>query len=244
VLIIAMRRYGVVAEPSPSPPVPMSFGLALSSLVGGNMVTVAAMPDLARYIRSSRGAVVGMLLSFPFATPLLMLAAAVPSLATGETDIMRIIVGFGLGVPALAVLILSTWTINAGNLYSASLSLTATFPRVAQWRFTLIAGALGSLLAVVGIIDQYVSFLLLLGVIIPPIAAVYVIDALRSRVSTGAVHWPAILTWFAAAAIALLANAGFFTLTTVPALDATFAATAIYAAWHASLARLAKTSTR
>jgi cytosine permease len=237
VLTIAVRRYGIVAGPDPTPPVPMSFGLALSSLVGGNMLTVAAMPDLARYIRSSRQAAIGMVLSFPIATPLLMLTAAVPTLATGETDIMRIIVGFGLGVPALVVLILSTWTINAANLYSASLSLTATFPRVAQWRFTLMAGALGSGLAVAGIINEFVSFLLLLGVIIPPIAAVYVIDALRSRESTGPVHWPAILTWLAAATIALLANAGLFTLTTVPALDATLVATAIYAAWHASLAR-------
>ena len=71
---------------------------------------------------------------------------------------MRIIVGFGLGVPALLVLILSTWTINSANLYSASLSLTATFPRVCQWKFTLLAGACGSLLAVAGIIDAFVSF--------------------------------------------------------------------------------------
>ena len=231
VLVIAARRYGIVAAADPTPPVPMSFGIALSSLVGANMLTVAAMPDLTRYIRSSRQAVIGMVLSFPFATPLLMFAAAIPALATGETDIMKLIVGFGLGVPALLVLILSCWTINSANLYSASLSLTATFPRVAQWKFTLFAGALGALLAVAGIINSFVSFLLLLGVIIPPIAAIYVIDAFRSRTTVGPVHWPAIVTWVAAAGLALLANSGFFTLTTVPALDATLAATLIYGVW-------------
>ncbi len=195
------------------------------------MVTVAAMPDLTRYVRTSGQAVLGMALSFPLATPLLMLAAAIPALATGEIDIMRLIVGFGLGVPALLVLILSTWTINSGNLYSASLSLTATFPRVAQWKFTLLAGAVGAMLAVAGIINEFVSFLLLLGVIIPPIAAIFVIDAFRSRHTQTAVHWPAITTWLASAGIAILANAGYFTLTTVPALDATLAATLIYWIW-------------
>lgn len=231
VLVMAMRRYGIVSAPDPTPPEPMSFGTALSALIGSNLVTVAAMPDLTRYIRSDRQAVVGMALSFPLATPLLMLAAAIPALASGEIDIMRLIVGFGLGVPALLVLILSTWTINAGNLYSASLSLTATFPRVAQWKFTMIAGAVGGLLAVVGIIDAFISFLLLLGAIIPPIAAIYVLDAWRGRSTNSPVHWPAIVTWVVAAGGALAANAGYFTLTTVPALDATLIATAMYGVW-------------
>lgn len=228
VLMIAVRKYGIVTEPRPDPPVPMSFGLALTSLVGSNMMTVATMPDLTRYVRSHGQAVIGMLLSFPLATPLLMIVAAVPSLATGDTDIMRIIVGFGLGVPALLVLILSTWTINAANLYSASLSLTATFPRVAQWKFTLLAGACGSLVAVAGIMDAFVSFLLLLGVIIPPIAAIYVIDAFASRVATTPVRWAAVATWLVSSGVALLAHAGYFTLTTVAALDATLVATALH----------------
>jgi cytosine permease len=231
VLVMALRRYGIVTAADPTPPEPMNFGMALSALIGSNMVTVAAMPDLTRYVRSNRQALVGMALSFPLATPLLMLAAAIPALASGEIDIMRLIVGFGLGVPALLVLILSTWTINAGNLYSASLSLTATFPRVAQWKFTLIAGAVGGLLAVVGIINAFVAFLLLLGAIIPPIAAIYVIDAWRGRSTQTPVHWPAIATWAVAASAALAANAGYFTLTTVPALDATLIATLIYGAW-------------
>jgi cytosine permease len=231
VLVIAVRRYGIETAADPTPAEPMSFGIALSALIGGNMLTVAAMPDLTRYIRSVRQSLIGMILSFPVATPLLMLAAAIPVLATREIDIMKLTVGFGLGVPALLVLILSTWTINAANLYSASLSLTATFPRVAQWRFTLFAGVLGAFLAVAGILDAFVSFLLLLGAIIPPIAAIYVIDALRSRATQTAVHWPAIATWIVSAGIALLANYGYFTLTTVPALDAVLVATFIYGTW-------------
>lgn len=231
VVIMAVRRHGIVTAPDPTPPEPMSFGIALSALIGGNMLTVAAMPDLTRYIRSARQSVLGMVLSFPVATPLLTMAAAIPVLATGEIDIMKLIIGFGLGVPALLVLILSTWTINSANLYSASLSLTATFPSIAQWKFTIVAGVLGALLAVAGILDAFVSFLLLLGAIIPPIAAIYVIDALRDNSTQAPVHWPAVVTWAVSAGIALLANAGYFTLTTVPALDATLVASVIYGIW-------------
>lgn len=231
VVVLAARRHGIVTAPAATPPVPMSFGVALSALVGASMLTAAAMPDLTRYICSGRQAVVSMMLSFPIAAPFLMLAAATASLATGETDIMKLIIGFGLGVPALLVLILSTWTINSANLYSASLSLTATFKGVAQWKFTLLSGVLGTLLAVVGIMDAFVSFLVLLGVIVPPIAVIYVIDAFYSRSTQSPVHWPAVLTWLASAAIALLANIGVFTITTAPALDATLVAALMYALW-------------
>ncbi|KAF1686714.1 cytosine permease [Pseudoxanthomonas broegbernensis] len=239
VCVAAVRKHGFVLQPSPDPPVPMGFGIALSALVGGNMLTVAAMPDLSRYIRTARGALAGMALSFPVAAPLLMVAAALPALATGQTDIMKLIVGFGLGVPALAMLVLSCWTINAANLYSASLSLSATFPAVRPWMFTLLGGAIGACFALMGIIDAFIPFLLFLGLIIPPIAAIYVIDgftvfrhadAAATLRDLPAIRWPALATWAVSVAIALLASACRATLTGVPTLDATLLAAAIYLA--------------
>lgn len=237
VCIAAVRRHGVVLEPSATPPVSMSFGIALSALVGGNILTVAAMPDLSRYIRTSRGAVLAMALSFPIAAPLLMIAAALPALATGQTDIMALIVGFGFGVPALAMLVLSTWTINAANLYSASLSLSATFPSVRPRIFTLIGGAIGACFALLGIIDAFIPFLLFLGLIIPPIAAIYVIDgftafrnkdAAESMQQLPAIRWPALCVWVGSVGISMLASMRDISLTTVPALDATIIAAIAY----------------
>ncbi|MCW5579780.1 MAG: cytosine permease [Luteimonas sp.] len=244
VCVSAVREHGVVLEASAAPPVPMDFGIALSALVGGNMLTIAAMPDLSRYIRTARGAVSAMALSFPLAAPLLMVLAALPALATGQTDIMALIVGFGFGVPALAMLVLSSWTINAANLYSASLSLTATFPKVPTWAFTLLGGMVGAGFALAGIIDAFIPFLLFLGLIIPPIAAIYVIDGFtRFRGVDAAatlrdmplVRWPAIATWVASVAIALGAKQLELTLTGVPVFDATLIAATIYGLLLAAL---------
>ncbi|MFT3762240.1 MAG: cytosine permease [Pseudoxanthomonas sp.] len=239
ICVAAVRRHGLVLHASAHPPVPMGFGIALSALVGGNMLTVAAMPDLSRYIRTPRGAVLGMALSFPIATPLLMMLAALPALATGQTDLMKLIVGLGLGVPALAMLVLSSWTINAANLYSASLSLSATFPSVRPWAFVVAGGAIGAAFALAGIIDAFIPFLLFLGLIIPPIAAIYVIDGFfvfrRADPATTLremppVRWPALATWIGSVAVSLGASARGLTLTTVPAVDATLLAAVIYLA--------------
>lgn len=237
VCVMAVGQHGFVVERAPDPPVEMSFGVALSALVGSNILVVAAMPDLSRYIRSTRQAVQGMTLSFPVAAPLFMIVVAISALAMGQTDIMQLIVGFGFGAPALAMLVLSIWTINAINLYSASLSLAATFPAVRSWLFTLIGGAVGGSLALAGIIDAFVPFLLLLGMIIPPIAAIYVIDGLlvfrhadaaASIRNLPAMRWHAVGVWVGSVGIALMAANGVFTLTTVPALDASLVAAGAY----------------
>lgn len=237
VCVAAVRQHGLVLQPAAVPPVPMSFGIALSALVGGNMLTVATMPDLARFVRTARGAAASMALSFPIAGPLLMVTAALPALATSETDIMKLIVNFGFGTPVLVIVILSTWTLNASNLYSAGLSLTATFPAVRQWMFIVVGGIIGTIFALLGIIDAFIPFLLFLGLIIPPIAAIYAIDSFTTFRDTDpeqsirnlpAIRWHAVGVWIGSVAAALLASHQGLTLTTVPTLDATIFAALAY----------------
>ncbi|HOP19036.1 MAG TPA: cytosine permease, partial [Amphiplicatus sp.] len=207
----------------------MSLGLAISAVAGGIMAGAATMPDLTRYAKSRKGAVIAMFVAYGLGAPLILACAAIPSLVTGEKDLMQIILGLGLGVPALFVLIFSTWTSNAANLYSAGLSLAATFKRIRPWRLTLSAGILGIVVALSGIIDFFVPFLISLGVLIPPIAAIYVVDFLfvvRRRYdlkdidTRPAFRWQAFVSWIAGSAVGFATAKGLLTLTTISACDA------------------------
>ena len=233
----ALDRHGFVMAPAANPPEAMGFGIAISALIGAYMLAVATMPDLSRYTRTTRGAIASMVLSFPIATPLMMTAAAIPALATGETSIMKLVVQFGFGTPVLFLLVLPTWTVNSLNLYSSSLSLGTTFPRVRPWLFTALGGTIGAAFALMGILNAFIPFLLFLGLIIPPIAAIYVIDAFTtwrgadsavSIAAVPAVRWPALATWLGSIVVAVLAAYQGWTLTTVPALDATIVAALVY----------------
>jgi cytosine permease len=237
VCFAAVHRHGVVLVPRIAAPVPMTFGVALSAQIGGNMVAVATMPDLTRFIRDSRGAISAMALSYPLAAPLMMLISALTALATGQTDIMSLIVGFGFGAPALILLVLSSWTLNALNLYSASLSLSATFPRISPTAFTVGGGIVGAAFGLAGIINAFVPFLLALGVVIPPIAAIYVIDAFdllgngrvaRAPVPATGINWVAIATWLGSMAIVIPVNLYWGSFTGVSTLDATIVAAIVY----------------
>lgn len=236
VFIMSIQQYGVVTV-DPTPVVQMTFGIALSTLVGSNLLTVVAMPDLSRFITTNKQAAIGMFLAFPVAIPLLLLLAAVPTMATDDVDIMNIINGFGLGVPALLILVFSTWTANSVNLYSYSLSLSATIHSIKPWVFTIVGSLIGGVLAVIGIIDAFIPFLLFLGVIIPPVAAIYVIDNftifrngydLNALAKGPSINWISMFTWLFSASVALASMYEVFTITTAPALDATLVAIVVY----------------
>jgi cytosine permease len=242
VVVATLRTRGLVTAPAPNPPQPMTLGIAISALIGAYMLAVATMPDLSRYTRTSRGAIASMALSFPIATPLMMTAAAIPALATHETSVMKLVLAYGFGTPVLFLLLLPTWTVNALNLYSSSLSLGSTFPRVRPWVFTIAGGVIGTILALMGILEAFIPFVLFLGLIIPPIAAIYVIDTwTRYRATDAAASllglprfdWRAMATWLISVVVALLGTDQGWTLTTVPALDATLFAGVLYAVLRA-----------
>lgn len=214
------------------------MGWAISAVIGGNMVMVATVPDLARFASSRRQAILAMFLSFVIAAPLVLLAAAVPSLATGESDLMKIIMGLGFGLAALYVVIFSTWTSNAANLYSAGLSFKATFPALPRWLLTVLAGLLGTVVAISGVIEMFIPFLLLLGVTVPPVAAIYVADFYRHYRRVGynpealavgpAINWAAFATWAVASGLGIATAGGILRVTGIPAFDATLAALGVY----------------
>ena len=237
IVVVTIGRHGLVTAPSAAPPEPMSLGYAISALIGAYMLAVATMPDLSRYTSTARGAIASMALSFPIATPLMMTAAAIPALATQETSMMKLVGSYGFGTPVLFLLVLPTWTVNALNLYSSSLSLGSTFPRVRQWIFTVAGGIIGTALALMGILEAFIPFVIFLGLIIPPIAAIYVIDQFtrfrtadpaRSLLHLPRFDWRAIATWLASVLVGVLGTYEGWTLTTVPALDATIVAALFY----------------
>lgn len=237
IAVAATARNGVVFDPPEIPMEAMTFGIALSSLIGADMLTITAMPDLSRYTRTKVGAIWSMVVSFPVFAPIVMTTAALAALAMNESNIMALIVELGLGLPALLLLVISAWTINTLNLYSASLSLAATFPKIGRSVYVVIGGVIGCGFALLGIIEAFIPFLVLLGLLIPPIAAIYVIDSytrFRNRdpaetiTNIPAFHWRAVGTWLAAVAIALTAHYSGVSVTSVPALDATIGAALAY----------------
>jgi len=139
----------------------------------------------------------------------------------------------GWGLAAVLIIVLTCWIHMNSCLYSASLNLAAIIPRIPKWKLTMGAGLAGTCIALLGIVDRYVPFLIVLSVVLPPIASVFAADyLLRSNLyRTG--QFAGIDQFRPVAAVSLFAGifAGFlttprgqmglglFNLTYLPAID-------------------------
>ena len=129
----------------------------------------------------------------------------------------------------LVMMVLASWTTNVSNLYSSSLGLGQAFPRAEKRHIVLAAGIVGLMVSLAGIRDYFVDFLIFLGVLIPPIAGVYIYHALAGiPACRGKLSFSALGAWMGGAGLAMMTSAGWFTLTGVPALDSLFAAVFLY----------------
>ena len=64
------------------------------------------------------------------AQPFVMWVAASAAMVLGTEDIISIMLTLGLGLGAFIIIIAGSWVLNALNLYSAVLGVTASFPRL------------------------------------------------------------------------------------------------------------------
>ncbi|HEY4387459.1 MAG TPA: hypothetical protein VGN34_23635 [Ktedonobacteraceae bacterium] len=85
--------------------------------------------------------------------------------------------------------------------------------------FTLILGIIGIIIAALGIYNFFVNWLNLLGVIVPPIGTIVVLDQLfvRRNLSDAVsnIRYQPFIAWIVGSAVALIANYQFPTVSTV-----------------------------
>jgi len=158
----------------PGTTVDLSTGI--SAVIGAMIVGVVLMPDITRYSRSTFDCVLISITGNGLGSGGALILAMLPALAFHEVDPMKYMAALGLVGVAFTTLLLSTWTVNAINLYSTGLVTSTAFRTVAYGRIVIGCGIAGTIAAVIGIADRLIGFLVLLGLIVPPIAGIYLTD--------------------------------------------------------------------
>ncbi|MEJ8567685.1 cytosine permease [Elongatibacter sediminis] len=215
----------------------MTLGQGITAVIGGFIVGAIILPDYCRYVRNTAHGLLAAVLHFGVAYPLILFMLAVVSIHSGEKNFISILTALGFGAVGLVVLIFATWTTNTGNLYSNALVLKTIFTRVPLWILVLLAGSLGTVLAVVGVTHYFIDFLLFLGISIPPVAGIYIADyffvhrrsyQLERLKAQPPIAWAAFLAWTMGTVVAWMTTYGYFRLTSIPACDAITVAFLVY----------------
>jgi cytosine permease len=202
----------------PAGPV-LSLGAGATLVAGGFIVGMVTTPDMTRFNRSPADVVKQTLLGVTLGE-LIMCVAGVLLAHALRTDSVVDIVTSSSGFVGTLIIISGTLKINDWNLYSSTLgivnALQTSFGVVVNRRVvTIVVGVAGSVLAALGILDHFIDFLTVLGVVIPPIAGImateyFLVRTWRAELERSADGLPAeeptlivgtLVVWLLAAAV-------------------------------------------
>lgn len=212
----------------------VTFGGAVSLVMGIFILGVVLAPDMARWARTPKQAMIAGFVGFFFGNSIILVVAILLARIMDGTELMAIFFVLGLGGVAVIVLILAQWTTNTTNLYSAGLAFAAISERLDRRTVTAVLGVIGVVIGVIGAADYFVPFILVIGIVIAPYGGVYLAAFFTGRRGPRWAHGAAVPTvdvWSIAAWVVgiLVAVAttdpvdgpgfGWFTLTSISALD-------------------------
>ncbi len=191
-------------------------------------------PDFARYARSSVGGAFACAFALGVGYPLVLLASSVPAILTGEKDMLATMATLGMGVSALAIVMLASWTNGASILYSGSLMLATVSRRRSRATLVWAAAVIGLVLGLVGVTDLLIPYLVLLSTVIPPIAGVYLprffIDQRVGATQLPDRNWrpEALVALCCGVAAAAVGDRSSYALTGIVAIDSLLVSAAVY----------------
>ncbi len=134
---------------------------------------------------------------------ILMIVGAIMAVGIGTWDIVAVMVALGYPFWAYFMMFVAQWTTQIVNVYTPGLALSNMLNlRTGRARAMATAGivVIGMILALAGILNKYMDFLLLLGIVFPPIAGVMMTDFFILRKE----EWEDIEGWNAMATLALI----------------------------------------
>ncbi|TDL66407.1 cytosine permease [Rhodococcus qingshengii] len=196
----------------------LSFGAAVTMVFATFADSGTMTADFTRWSKNGREGLLAAITAFPFGKfiaevvgAIIVATGVIQSPVTSGGDFMPILSGQG---PLLSFLALIFVFINLGVgcthcLYNGAVGFSHMTGKSMRF-LTIVLGIVGIIAAISGIWNAFQSWLELLGLIVPPIATIIIIDQLilRKNQSLGSERWKPLpfVAWGLAALVALVVN--------------------------------------
>lgn len=175
--VMAFRTFGTTGLMDNTVP-KMTLLQGISMSFSFSVVAAITSADLTRFQKTRRDTVKSTFWGIYPAAVITLIMGILMTKVASTYDISMVLVAVGIPVFGMLILILSTWTTNSINAYCGGLNLVMTFdlPDNRRRESTMVAGLLGIILAVIGILDYIVPFLSILSYVFSPIGGVMIAD--------------------------------------------------------------------
>lgn len=154
----------------------MTIAVAITVIVGTFVSGGSQVANWTRFARSGRQAFFAALAAFLVGNGLMLFFGAVGAIAFGEADFVLVLYQLGLIVWGVLLLVGNIWTTNDNTAYAFSVAGAELTNWPSKRPFVVGGVAIGALLAVTGIYDNLITYLVWLGILIPPLGGVLIGD--------------------------------------------------------------------
>ncbi len=167
------------------------FMVGMDLIIAMPISWLPLVSDYSRFATDSKSSFWGTWISYFIVSSWMYLLGLMASLATQSPDpseaVMNLMLKFGWAIPALIIVLFSTFTTTFLDIYSTAISGLNIFPKFGERKGTLIGGMLGIIVAIIfPAILNYEHFLLFIGAMFCPMFGIVLADYFFLR--KGAIH--------------------------------------------------------
>ncbi|MCK9789389.1 cytosine permease [Providencia rettgeri] len=169
----------LINDTEPAGPL-MTMPAAITMVAGGFIIAAVTTPDISRFMKGPKDVFWMTLIGTFFGELLVNMIAVLMALSLRTSQVFDLMMAL-TGLLGASIVIFSTIKMNDINLYSSSLGFSTLLNAIFNKRFdrrylTWVIGIFGTIASMLGILDNFIGFLIYLGIAIPPVAGIMVVD--------------------------------------------------------------------
>jgi putative hydroxymethylpyrimidine transporter CytX len=157
------------------------FMIGLDLIIAMPISWLPLVSDYSRFAKSSKSSFWGTWISYFIVSSWMYLIGLMASLATQSPDPSGVVMGlmqkFGWAIPALIIVLFSTFTTTFLDIYSTAISGLNIFPKLGERKGVILGGIFGTIVAIIfPTLLNYEHFLLFIGAMFCPLFGIVLVD--------------------------------------------------------------------
>ena len=157
------------------------FMIGMDLIIAMPISWLPLVSDYSRFAKDSKSSFWGTWIGYFIVSSWMYLLGLMASLATQSPDpsgvVMSLMLKFGWAIPALVIVLFSTFTTTFLDIYSTAVSSLSIFPKLGEQRGILIGGISGVIVAILfPSLLNYEHFLLFIGAMFCPLFGIVLVD--------------------------------------------------------------------
>ena len=161
---------------SQQPATQMSMTTAVTIIIGTFVSGGTQATNWSRFAKNGKVAVIATMAAFFLGNGLMVLTGALGTLMYQQADIVDVMIAQGSITLAVLMLFLNLWTTQDNTIYNFAVAGCNLFRTDKRQLVTLVGAGIGTLLALGGMYNYLIPYLVLLGTFIPPLGGVIMAD--------------------------------------------------------------------